>query len=82
MTESTIRYETPAPGVARIVLARADKHNAINPQMIYDVNEAFNTREYFEEGAIIFNVYNLAFYNFTFFNSIWQCIPWMRSELF
>ena len=42
MTESTIRYETPAPGVARIVLARADKHNAINPQMIYDVNEAFN----------------------------------------
>ncbi|MDT0509829.1 enoyl-CoA hydratase [Novosphingobium sp. MMS21-SN21R] len=42
MTETTIRYENPAEGVARIVLARADKHNAINPQMIFEVNEAFN----------------------------------------
>ncbi|KMS52022.1 enoyl-CoA hydratase [Novosphingobium barchaimii LL02] len=42
MTQSTVRYETPAEGVARIVLARADKHNAINPQLIFDVNEAFN----------------------------------------
>ena len=42
MIEPTVRYETPADGVARIVLARADKHNAINPQMIYDVNAAFD----------------------------------------
>ena len=42
MTEPTVRYETPADGVARIVLARADKHNAINPQMIYEVNAAFD----------------------------------------
>ena len=42
MTEALVRYEDPAPGVARIVLARADKHNAINPQMIFDVNAAFN----------------------------------------
>ena len=42
MTQPTVRYETPADGVARIVLARADKHNAINPQMIFEVNEAFN----------------------------------------
>jgi enoyl-CoA hydratase len=42
MTEPLIRYEDPAPGVARIVLARADKYNAINPQMIFDVNDAFN----------------------------------------
>jgi len=40
--EKTVRYETPAEGVARVVLTRADKHNAINPQMIFDVNEAFN----------------------------------------
>lgn len=42
MTEPIVRYETPAEGVARIVLARADKHNAINPQLIFEVNEAFN----------------------------------------
>lgn len=42
MSEELVRYEEPAPGVARIVLARADKHNAINPQMIFAVNDAFN----------------------------------------
>ncbi len=42
MTESTVRYENPAEGVARIVLARPEKHNSINPQMIYDVNAAFD----------------------------------------
>jgi enoyl-CoA hydratase len=41
MTEPLIRYENPAPHVARIVLARADKYNAINPQMIFEVNDAF-----------------------------------------
>jgi enoyl-CoA hydratase len=40
--ETLVRYENPADGVARIVLARADKHNAINPQMIFDVNAAFD----------------------------------------
>lgn len=46
MTESNepalVRYETPAPGVARVVLARSDKHNAINPRMIYEVNAALD----------------------------------------
>ena len=42
MTDNNIRYENPAEGVARIMLARPDKHNAINPQMIYDVNAAFD----------------------------------------
>ena len=46
MTEPLIRYENPAPAVARIVLARADKHNAINPQMIFEVNDAFNRALY------------------------------------
>lgn len=40
--ETLARYEEPAPGVARIVLARADKHNAINPEMIFQVNDLFN----------------------------------------
>lgn len=42
MTETLVRYEDPAPGVARIVMARADKYNAINPQMIFEINDAFN----------------------------------------
>jgi len=42
MTETLVRYEDPAPGVARIVLARADKYNAINPKMIFAVNAAFD----------------------------------------
>ena len=41
MTEQLVRYEDPAPGVARIVLDRADKYNAINPKMIFAVNAAF-----------------------------------------
>jgi len=41
MTEQLVRYEVPAPGVARIVLDRADKYNAINPKMIFAVNAAF-----------------------------------------
>ena len=46
MTEALIRYEEPAPHVARIVLARAEKHNAINPQMIFEVNDAFTRALY------------------------------------
>ncbi len=46
MSEDLIRYENPAPGVARIVLARADKHNAINPALIFAVNEAFDRALY------------------------------------
>jgi enoyl-CoA hydratase len=42
----TVRYETPAPGVARVVLARADKHNALNPKMIYEINDAFDVALY------------------------------------
>lgn len=42
MTEPTIRYDDPAPGVARITLARANKANAINPQMIFEVNAGLN----------------------------------------
>ncbi len=42
MSEALVRYETPAEGVARVVLTRADKHNAINPQMIFEVDDALN----------------------------------------
>lgn len=56
MTEKTapqVRYETPAPGVARIVLARAEKHNAIGPQMIFEINDAFNQALYDDAVKVI-----------------------------
>ncbi len=38
----TIRCERPAPGVARVVLARVDARNAQDKQMTYELNEAFD----------------------------------------
>lgn len=37
-----IRYDIPAPGVARITLARADKHNAQDRRMLYDIDAGFS----------------------------------------
>ena len=37
-----IRYEEPAQGVARIVLARADARNAQDKRMLYELNAAFD----------------------------------------
>jgi enoyl-CoA hydratase len=56
MTEppnSTVRYEQPAENIARIVLARAEKHNAINPQMIFEINDAFNRALYDDAVKVI-----------------------------
>jgi enoyl-CoA hydratase len=36
-----IRYDTPAEAVARVTLARADKHNAQDLQMLYELDAAF-----------------------------------------
>lgn len=41
MTEQLVRYENPAEGVARIVMARSDKHNSLNPELIFAIDEAF-----------------------------------------
>lgn len=38
-----VRHETPAPGVARLVLNRPERRNAQNPQMLYDLDGAFMT---------------------------------------
>ena len=43
MTYDTIRYETPAAGIARIVLAREKQRNAQNVAMTYELNAAFDT---------------------------------------
>jgi enoyl-CoA hydratase len=53
MDETTTRYEDAAPGVARIVLARAAKHNAISPQMIFEVNDGFNRALYDDSVKVI-----------------------------
>lgn len=37
-----VRYETPAPGVARIVMDRPDKRNAQGVTMTYDLQKAFH----------------------------------------
>lgn len=37
---TTIRYEAPVDGVARLVLARPDKRNAQNRTMLYELNDA------------------------------------------
>lgn len=42
MTYETIRYETPAEHVARIVLARPEVRNAQNETMLYELNAAFD----------------------------------------
>jgi enoyl-CoA hydratase len=41
-SEPRVRYEQPAPRVARIVLARASKSNAQDTQMLYELNDAFD----------------------------------------
>lgn len=42
MTDSKIRYETPQPGIARIVLARPETRNSQDTQLLYDLNDAFD----------------------------------------
>ena len=37
-----VRYETPAPKVARIWLDRADARNAQDTKLLYELNDAFD----------------------------------------
>jgi enoyl-CoA hydratase len=49
----TIRYERPAPRVARIVLARPEARNAQNAQMLYELNQAFDRAAEDDEVRVI-----------------------------
>jgi enoyl-CoA hydratase len=40
--EARVRYETPRPAVARVVLARPSIQNAQDRRMIYELNDAFD----------------------------------------
>ncbi len=42
MDDNLIRYESPAQGVARLVMTRADKHNSLNPELIFAIDAAFD----------------------------------------
>src|SRR5436190_20484275 len=53
----------------------------IRPRNFAYVNKTFHTWKYFEEGAIIFYIYNSSFYNLTFFDVLRKNVPWMRRQL-
>jgi enoyl-CoA hydratase len=42
MAEDLIRYESPSEGVARVVMTRAEKHNSLNPELIFAIDQAFD----------------------------------------
>src|SRR3954451_8089175 len=50
---TSIRYEEPAPAVARIVLAREDTRNAQDKAMLYELNAAFDRAAQDDEIRVI-----------------------------
>ena len=44
MSMPRLRVEHPADDILRVVLARAEARNAQDPQMLYELNEAFCER--------------------------------------
>ncbi len=48
-----VRYETPAPHVARIVMARPEAHNAQGLQMTYELNAAFDRAAHDDDVKVI-----------------------------
>lgn len=52
-TYDTIRYETPAPKVARITLVRAEARNAQDTHLLYELNDAFDRAAQDDEISVI-----------------------------
>src|ERR1700730_4390904 len=52
-------------------------HWRIGPGNLANVYKSFNTRLYFKECAIIFNIHYFTFYDLPFLDSIWQHFPRM-----
>ena len=50
---TTIRYEGVTSGVARIVLDRADKRNAQNKTLLYELNDAYDLAAHDDECKVI-----------------------------
>ena len=51
--ESTVLYETPEPGIARIVLNRPKARNAQSRRMTYDLNDALTKAAFDDEIKVI-----------------------------
>jgi enoyl-CoA hydratase len=49
----TIRYESPEPGVVRVVLARPEARNAQDKRMTYELNDAFDRAARDDEVKVI-----------------------------
>ena len=52
-TSAQVRYETPAPHVARVVMARPEAHNAQGLQMTYELNAAFDRAAHDDDIKVI-----------------------------
>jgi len=48
-----VRYEMPAPHVARIVMARPEAHNAQGLQMTYELNAAFDRAAHDDDVKVV-----------------------------
>jgi enoyl-CoA hydratase len=53
MTRPAILYETPTPGIARIVLNRAETRNAQDTAFLYALNEAFDRAVHDDQVKVI-----------------------------
>ena len=53
MTDGIVRTETPAPGVALVTIDRPDKRNAMTPEMIAQMHEAFEQSDRDESISVI-----------------------------
>jgi enoyl-CoA hydratase len=53
MEDTRIRYETPEPGIARIVLARPETRNSQDTRLLYELNDAFDRAARDDEVRVI-----------------------------
>lgn len=49
----SVRYDRPASGVARITLAKPDRHNAQGPAMLYEINDALDLAMYDDDVRVV-----------------------------
>src|SRR5207253_1050705 len=57
-------------------------YRSVRPCDLTYVNKAFNTRHYFEECAVVFNIYHFTLHHLAFLDCFRKYVPRMRSQLF
>ena len=55
----SILYETPAPGIARIVLNRPETRNAQDTRLLYELNDAYDRATQDESIKVIITAANM-----------------------